>query len=80
MAPWRSRPAIRCDSVAYTDPEPPELHQLKNHLSIIVGFCDLLLEDLKADDPKRVDIQEMRKAAYAALALLPDLATRMRRS
>ena len=58
--------------------EPPELHQLKNHLSIIIGFCDLLLGDLDADDPKRVDIQEMRKAGQAALELLPDIATRMK--
>ena len=36
---------------ASTDPEPPELHQLKNHLSIIIGFCDLLIGDLAADDP-----------------------------
>ena len=63
---------------ASTDPEPPELHQLKNHLSIIIGFCDLLLGDLAADDPKRVDILEMRKAGQAALDLMPDLATRMR--
>ena len=65
-------------TVASTDPEPPELHQLKNHLSIIIGFCDLLIGDLADDDPKRVDILEMRKAGQAALDLMPDLATRMR--
>jgi len=58
--------------------EPPEIHQLKNHLSIIIGFCDLLLSDMASDDPKRVDIQEMRKAGHAALEMLPNLATRMR--
>ena len=58
--------------------EPPEIHQLKNHLSIIIGFCDLLLSDLASDDPKRVDIQEMRKAGQAALEMLPNLATRLR--
>jgi hypothetical protein len=63
---------------ADVDPEPPELHQLKNHLAIIIGFCDLVLGDMRDDDPKRVDIQEMRKAGQAALALLPDIATRMR--
>jgi hypothetical protein len=65
-------------TAASTDPEPPELHQLKNHLSIIIGFCDLLLGDLADDDPKRLDILEMRKAGQAALDLMPDLATRMR--
>ena len=57
--------------------EPPEIHQLKNHLSIIIGFCDLLLGDLPRDDPKRVDIQEMRKAGQAALEMLPNLASRI---
>jgi hypothetical protein len=65
-------------TAADLSPEPPELHQLKNHLSIIIGFCDLLLGDLANNDPKRVDIQEMRKAGQAALEMLPSLATRMR--
>jgi hypothetical protein len=59
-------------------PESPEVHQLKNQLSIIIGFCDLLLTDLPPDDPKRGDIQEMRKAGQAALDLLPGVAARMR--
>jgi hypothetical protein len=58
--------------------EPPEIHQLKNHLSIIVGFCDLLLTDLPQGDPKRADLEEIRKAGQAALELIPDVATRMR--
>jgi hypothetical protein len=58
--------------------DSPLLHQLKNHLSIVLGFCDLLLEDMAQDDPKRFDIQEMRKAGQAALDLLPDLSARMR--
>jgi len=57
--------------------EPPEIHQLKNHLSIIIGFCDLLLGDMPSDDPKRVDVQEMRKAGQAALEMLPNLAARI---
>lgn len=65
-----------------TEPEDvidsPLLHQLKNHLAIVIGFCDLLLGDLPQDDPKRVDIQEMRKAGQAALELIPDLSARMR--
>jgi hypothetical protein len=58
--------------------ESPLVHQLKNHLSIVIGFCDLLLEDMAQDDPKRADIQEMRKAGQAALELLPDISARMR--
>ena len=59
-------------------PDSPELHQLKNHLAIIVGFCDLLLGDMTDNDPKRADIQEMRKAGQAALDMLPQIAERMR--
>lgn len=59
-------------------PDSPELHQLKNHLAIIVGFCDLLLADMTDNDPKRADIREMRKAGQAALDMLPGIAERMR--
>ena len=54
------------------------VHEFKNHLSVIVGFCDLLLRDLPEDDPKRADILEMRKAGHTAIALLPELSERMR--
>ena len=58
--------------------EVPLLHEFKNHLSVIVGFCDLLLTELREDDPKRADIQEVLKAGHAAIALLPELAERLR--
>lgn len=45
---------------------------------MIVGFCQVLLREMPEDDPKRVDILEMRRAGNAALALLPELSTRMR--
>lgn len=57
-------------------PDDPVLHEFKNHLSVIVGFCDLLLTELPEADPKRADIVEMHRAAHAALALLPRLSTR----
>jgi CheY-like chemotaxis protein len=91
--PWRVQPRcepqrIRAqrvragEVVAMTEPEDvidsPLLHQLKNHLSIVIRFCDPLLGDLPQDDPKRVDIQEMRKAGQAELDRLPDLSARMR--
>ena len=53
--------------------EPPILHQFKNHLSIIVGFCELLLDELPRHDPKHADIAEMRRAADAAMTLLPQM-------
>jgi len=45
-------------------------HAIKNHLAIIVGYADLLLDECGADDQRRPDILEMRKAANAALALV----------
>jgi hypothetical protein len=53
------------------------LHQFKNHLAIVVGFCDLLLEELPEDDPRHADILEVDKAARAAMALVPELARRL---
>ncbi|HEY5618481.1 MAG TPA: hypothetical protein VIK60_11080 [Vicinamibacterales bacterium] len=56
----------------------PLLHAFQNHLSAIVGFCDLLLRELPEGDSKRADVLEMHKAGHAAIALLPQLHNRMR--
>jgi hypothetical protein len=45
-------------------------HDFKNHLGIILGFVDLLIEDAAVDDPKRGDLEQIRSAAQAALELL----------
>ena len=58
--------------------DTPVMHEFKNHLAVILGFCDLLLRDVPEDDPKRADILEIRKAGQAAIALLPELSERMR--
>ena len=58
--------------------EPDLFHEFKNHLSIIVGFCDLLLVELPDTDPRRTDILEVHKAGRAAMALVPELAKRLR--
>ena len=58
-----------------SDQHPPEsrrIHNVRNHLAVIVGFCDLLLAEIPESDRKRADILEIRKAAEAALALLQD--------
>ena len=60
------------------DREPDLLHKFKNHLGIIVGFCDLLVDELPEGDPKRKDILEIHKAGRAAMALVPELAKRLR--
>ncbi len=46
------------------------MHNVRNHLSVIIGFCDLLLGEIASTDRKHGDILEMRKAAHAAIALL----------
>jgi hypothetical protein len=58
--------------------DTPVLHEFKNHLSVIIGFCDILLNELTHDDPKRADVLEVRKAGRAAIALLPELSERLR--
>lgn len=58
--------------------DSPLLHEFKNHLAVIIGFCDLLLRELPDGDSRRADVQEIRKASTAAIALLPELSARMR--
>lgn len=58
--------------------EPELLHQFKNYLSIVVGYCDLLLAELPDGDPRHADLLEVHKAARAAMALVPELAKRLR--
>lgn len=49
------------------------LHQFRNHLGVILGYCDLLMSELPDTDPKHRDLGEVQKAARAALALVPEL-------
>ncbi len=53
-------------------PESRRLHNVRNHLSVVIGYCDLLLAELPESDSRHKDILEMRKAAHAAMALLQD--------
>ena len=54
--------------------EDSVVHAFKNQLTVIVGFCDLLLIELPEGDKTREDVNEIRKAAHVAL----DLARQMR--
>jgi hypothetical protein len=56
----------------------PLLHAFHNHLSAIVGFCDLPLREMPENDPRRADILEMHRARHAAIDLLPALSSRFR--
>jgi two-component system cell cycle sensor histidine kinase/response regulator CckA len=44
-------------------------HDFNNLLTAIFGYCDLLLSDIPASDPRRGDIEEIKKAATAAASL-----------
>jgi len=50
--------------------ESRRLHDVRNQLSIIVGFCDLLLGEIPEHDRKHADLLEISKAAQSAIALL----------
>jgi len=52
--------------------EAATVHQLKNQLSIILGFCELLLNDLAADDKRRLDVLQIQRAGKTALEVLPE--------
>lgn len=43
---------------------------MKNMLGIIIGYSNLLLDDMAADDPRRADVDEIRKAGENAVTLL----------
>src|SRR6267143_2625619 len=48
-------------------------HDFNNLLTVITSYSDLLLEDLGKDDPKRDDVEQVRKAADGAASLTRQL-------
>ena len=48
-------------------------HDMKNQLGIILGFSDLLMQEMDPADARRVDLQEIHTAATRAMALLADI-------
>ena len=45
-------------------------HDLKNQLGIVLGYSELLLQDIAEGDPRRDDVDEILKAAQAAMVLI----------
>lgn len=50
-----------------------ERHDFKNQLGIILGFAELLVKECAPDDPRRADLEEIHRAATAALESLDRL-------
>lgn len=46
------------------------MHRVKNHLAVILGFTELVMDDPSISPSVRGDIAEIRRAAQAALAEL----------
>jgi hypothetical protein len=50
-------------------------HDLKNQLGIVLGFSELILQDLTDQHPLRADLDEILTAAQKAMALIAELET-----
>jgi two-component system cell cycle sensor histidine kinase/response regulator CckA len=48
-------------------------HDFNNLLTVITSYCHLLLDDLSPADPRRADLEEIRKAATGAAMLTRQL-------
>ena len=46
------------------------MHQLSNHLAVILGFVELIIADTPQDNPKYPDLIEIRNAAVEAARLI----------
>jgi hypothetical protein len=46
------------------------LHALSNHLAVILGFIELVLQETPPEDARRSDLIEIRAAAVQAAELL----------
>jgi hypothetical protein len=50
--------------------EIDSIHALSNHLAVILGFVELVLSETGPDDPRRMDLIEIRDAAVEAARIL----------
>ena len=48
----------------------PGMHQMSNHLAVILGFIELILADTQEDHPHYADLLEVRNAAVDAAKLI----------
>lgn len=47
-------------------------HDLKNQLGIVLGFSELVLDDIDATHPARPDVEEILRAARRAMTLIEE--------
>jgi signal transduction histidine kinase len=47
-------------------------HDMKNLMGIVIGYSNLLLEEMPPEDARRNDLEEIRKAGERGIALLND--------
>jgi signal transduction histidine kinase len=47
-------------------------HDMKNLMGIVIGYSNLLLDELPPEDVRRTDLEEIRKAGERGIALLND--------
>jgi len=50
--------------------DPEFEHSLRNQIAIVVGYCELLLDEVPEDADLRADLMEMHKAAVTAMEML----------
>jgi PAS domain S-box-containing protein len=48
-------------------------HDFNNLLTVILGYCDLVLDDLDPNDPRQVDMAEIKRAGASASGLTRQL-------
>ena len=48
------------------------VHDMKNLIGIVIGYSNLLLDELPPDDPRRPDLAEILNAGESAIVLLND--------
>ena len=53
------------------------VHDMKNYLGIVIGFSTLLLDEMPANDPRRLDVEQVRTAGERALELLEQWSTNL---
>jgi hypothetical protein len=58
--------------------EPELLHRFKNQLALGMGFCNLLIDEMENQDPRRQDILQVQHAIQEAINMLPELAEQMK--